>query len=62
MLLSLSLPSALANAIALEAARTGQTPASWLLDRLHDRFGTAHVASAARVRLIDPEPTQERDR
>jgi hypothetical protein len=33
----------------------GQTSAAWLLDRLADRFGTSHTASAARVRLIDPD-------
>jgi hypothetical protein len=54
VILSLSLPKALANAVQLEAARTGQSPAAWLLDRLHDRFGLSHAASASRVPAVDP--------
>ena len=58
MILSLTLPKALANAVSLEAARTGQSTSGWLLDRLHDRFGMTNIASASRVRLLDDDVTE----
>lgn len=39
MIVALDLPDRLAEAIAREAGWSGQTPASWIGDRLADRFG-----------------------
>lgn len=54
MIVAVDLPQAIAQAVALEAARYGQSPASWIIDRLADRFGLRDPSTATVVPLFDP--------